>query len=82
MILRFSPGDSQQVTFLTIVDDTVVEDPELLNLSLNSTDPSVVIGENSSILILDNDSEFTRLSFTLLAAYLDDCTLNSFSTNS
>ena len=72
MMLRFSPGDSQQVTFLTIIDDTVVEDPELLNLSLYSTNPSVVFGENSSILILDdniNDSEFGRLSFTLLAVY-------------
>ena len=51
---------------ISIIDDTVVEDPEMFNLLLSSTDPSVTILNNqSTVLILDdnlNDSEFCFMS--------------------
>ena len=56
--LTFSPGDVIQFSPIFVVNDGVVEDPELFSLLLNSTDPSANIISNSEVLIAsDGDSK-------------------------
>ena len=58
----FGPGDSLQQLFIPIIDDSVVENPEMFVLLLSSVDPFAVISDpNATVLILDdntNDSKF------------------------
>ena len=62
VIFHYNPGSPGVMTNIPIIDDAVVEDPEMFNVLLSSTDPSVTILNNqSTVLILDdnlNDSEF------------------------
>ena len=61
LTLIFSPGDTTQLALIPIIDDTVIENPELFNLLLTSSDPSAVTsGSNSSVIIVEdyrNDSK-------------------------
>ena len=54
----FTPGTSVQPVMITILDDSVIENPELFNVVLNSTDPSVRMPDATSVLIIDDDGEF------------------------
>ena len=58
--MTFMPGDTMQAFPIPIIDDATVENPELFIISLSSTDPSAVLGEDSTVLIVDdgiNDGE-------------------------
>ena len=74
VIFSFNPGSPGRTINISVIDDTAVEDPEMLNLLLSSTDPSVIILNNqSTMLILDdnlNDSEFCVVSNTVHAMCL------------
>ena len=58
----FGPEDLLQQHLITIIDDSVVENPEMFVLLLSSIDPFAVISDpNATVLILDdnvNDSKF------------------------
>ena len=55
--LQFSPGGNQlQFVFVTILLDTLIEDPETINLQLSSTLQTLIIQPGSAtITIQDND---------------------------
>ena len=59
--LFFLPGDSTQPILITVIDDSVIENPEIFNVVLRSTDPSARIPDPiSEVLIIDdnvNDGE-------------------------
>ena len=57
----FTPGASAHPVMITILDDSVVENPELFNVVLNSTDPSVRMPDATSVLIIDDDGMFYLL---------------------
>ena len=59
--LFFLPENSAQPIQIAVIDDFVVENPEIFNVVLSSTDPSAHIPDPiSEVLIIDdnvNDSE-------------------------
>lgn len=62
LTLSFSPGDVIELAPIPIINDAVVENSELFNLRLSSTDPAASIPTpDSQVLITDdniNDSEY------------------------
>lgn len=58
--VTFHPGDIEHPVPIHIVDDAVVEDPEIFTLSMSSAFAGALLGPDSQVLILDdniNDSE-------------------------
>ena len=58
--MTFMPGDMMQNYPIPIIDDAIVENPELIVISLTSTDPNAVLGPDGTVLIYDdgfNDGE-------------------------
>ena len=58
----FLPQDDTQTAIIGIIDDDVIENPELFLLELSSSDPAVHIPmPNATVLILDNDGNYIIL---------------------
>ena len=56
--LQFSPSDLVLQARVTIIDDTITENPELFSGLLTSLDSSVILApDTASVEILDNDRE-------------------------
>ena len=53
--MTFMPGDTMRSYLIPIIDDAIVENPERLIISLSSTDPSAVLGPDSTVLIFDGE---------------------------
>ena len=53
--MTFLPGDTMQNFPIPIIDDAIFENPEQLIISLSSTDPSAVLGPDSTVLINDGN---------------------------
>ena len=54
--MTFMPGEVMQTFSIGIVDDAVVEDNELFDISLNSNDPNAILGPSGTVLIYDDNS--------------------------
>ncbi len=55
-LLTFPAGSISQCVTITVNDDSAVEDDHEIHLSLSTTDPRVVLGNNmTTIFIEDND---------------------------
>lgn len=55
--LTFSGSVNRSCVRIPIRNDSRVEDPELFNVTLNSTDPDVIPGPPSTVTIIDDDSK-------------------------
>ena len=56
--LRFNGAVTTQVVEIPIIDDRIVEHPEVINLTLVSNDPAVILSPSTStITIEDMDSK-------------------------
>ena len=66
--MTFIPGDTMQSFPIPIVDDVIVENPELFVISLSSTDPSAVFSLDSTVTVYDdgiNDGEILWAVYNL-----------------
>ena len=54
VIRTFQPGQTMQNFSIPVVDDVIVENPELFVISLISSDPSALLGPDGTVLIFDN----------------------------
>ena len=58
-MLAFNRATRRQCVEIEIVEDTILEDSESFYVSLNTSDPAVVVhSESSTVRIIDNDSTF------------------------
>jgi len=53
---------------IPIRNDSRVEDPELFNVTLNSTDPDVIPGPPSTVTIIDDDGKRTIIQSWMVNA--------------
>ena len=57
-MVTFGPGVTGATYSCPIVDDPIIEDPEMFTATLNTTDPNVIIvDDTATVTIVDNDSE-------------------------
>lgn len=63
--VTFAPGETSKTVTIPIVDDTVLESTESLNLTLTNSTGEAVIGiQNTTVLeIVDNEIELPKLTF-------------------
>ena len=69
MDLTFNTAVTSQTVAVTIMDDLVVERSEIINLTLTSTDPAVILNPSTStITIEDVDSKLLDVGYYTLAS--------------
>lgn len=63
--LTFQPGEIELCIQITIIDDVILEDNEMLSVELSTTDQAVLINSSSAtVTILNNDSESGSITAT------------------
>lgn len=60
--LEFLPEERRKTVTLHILDDLLLDDGEILNVILTTTDPQVMIGrDNVTVTILDTDCKLASI---------------------
>ena len=53
--LTFDPAVTSQTVPVAIIDDLIVEHSEIINLTLTSTDPAVILNPSTSTVTIEDD---------------------------
>ena len=67
--LTFNAAVTTQMVEISIIDDHIVEHSEIINLTLVSTDPAVILNRSTSTIIIeDADSKLLYVYYSIYAS--------------